>query len=528
MPEFSQLFGASQSPEVKARLYPQLGVWSPGSYGVAVGPLHPVLGARQALLGYNGWVYKAVSTISADVSGLEVEATTPGGDPVEQHPLLEALARPTPWMGGNWFRQVLQIHLDLAGEFFVHPQIESGQVRALHLLHPDRVYMVPDPTAYLMGYLYQSWSGVSIAFLPEEVIHVKYAHPADPYRGYSPLHGIGWYRDLSASLGAFLYQYMRNDARPSGLLSSEQELQQPESDELRRRWEEIYADYDGKGRIAVLGKGSKYQPITPVLKDLEVSGLDTVSRDQVLATYNLPKFKLGIVEGDGKANAVSASLVYETSCLRPRVALWNEDFFKPLLRLLRLENKLGLTLADPVTRDVEAERVAALDDLRAGAITVREYHQRLGNAEAATAPEVYLLPNNVTVADTLEPPEPVAPVAPAPAVPAQTPDPSATPAAPDAPAPDEATPAERRLQTELRAVFAREYAERRDGRFERRAALERYARLLGEPAAALELVLRIERQLETTPLVEVYEALKSRRGCGALARHPLRGEAGRA
>lgn len=528
---FALAFGQAR----KAGLYPSSGSWGPGGIQLGVGENFPYLSTQGALAAYRGWVYAATSTISTDLAELAVRVTKPGrGDrrvPVARHPLLDLLARPNANQAGNAFRQLAQLHLDLSGEFFVYiARGKSGAPEALHLLWPDRTYIVPHPDEYVMGYLHYTWNGAMLALLPEEVIHVKYANPHDPYRGYSPVRALGFVPQINDALRAYVAQYLGNDARPGGVLSTEKDLTKDQKALLVSWWNELHQGTGGAGKTAILSNGMRYQPIQDGLGALKIGELARLGCDEVLAAYNVPKSKVGLVADANRSNAEAADHTYRSNSLGPRAAVWNEQLLTPLARMFPGSDRDEAALENPVPRDVKAEREAAMNDLKAGTISIRAYHERLGNPEAADAPDVYLVPGGVTVVENPEDLVGAAPTAPPPtespptenaeADPdaAQEDTPKKTPAKSSSKKRESDGPAVTATSRRLRAHFAREYAARKDGTFDRGESVRALAEELRDPMEAVRVSLEIEAQVQQRGLLATYETLKSSRVTRAIAR----------
>jgi HK97 family phage portal protein len=515
MNSFLQTFGAKRAAQ--PALYP-VGVSMPGGITLGISDTNPYRNSTDRLASYRGWIYKAVSTIAPDMAALKIEVRKQKRngetEKLHKHPMLSLLARPNAYQRGNAFRQKAQIYLDLSGEFFVYIATGAGgQPVALHLLRPDRVLIVPDPVNHILGYIFYSESGAALAFLPEEVLHVKHAHPSDEYRGYSPVQALGFSPLIDDAVKAYVYNYVSKGARPQGVLSSEEDLTQPEVDVLRQRWSEIYQGVTQSGRIAVLGKGSKFQPIGDTISALNPKALSDYALEDVISAYNVPKTKMGLVADANRANADAADYTYGRNCLNPRVDLWVEDFLQPLLERFPDTANLEAAMQNPVPSDTAFEFKRAVFDLQAASITVKQYHQRLGNPEADTAPDVYLLPGGKLVVDKLVAGEQAGTGGAAADNPTNDTGKSGPGDTPDPP--EDATKAR---QSRLRALFATEYAERKGGTYDQVGALARLALELGSETAAADFIREIEAQIQTLGLAPTYEVLKSSRGAGSLAR----------
>jgi Phage portal protein len=88
-------------------------------------------------------------------------------------------------------------------------------------------------------------------------------------------------------------------ATPSGVLTTDQPINQPQSDDIRSRWEERQT----RRRIAVLGNGAKYQQVVMTPADAEIVGLQNASDKQVAHMYELSSWELDAPSGDSMTYA---------------------------------------------------------------------------------------------------------------------------------------------------------------------------------------------------------------------------------
>jgi Phage portal protein len=88
-------------------------------------------------------------------------------------------------------------------------------------------------------------------------------------------------------------------ATPSGIITTDQPISQPQSDEIRLRWE----DRQRRRTIAVMGNGSRYEPVVMTPVDAEVVALTNASDKQVAHMYELSSWELDAPSGDSMTYA---------------------------------------------------------------------------------------------------------------------------------------------------------------------------------------------------------------------------------
>ena len=107
-------------------------VWSPRDYAAF---------AREGFM-QNAIVYRSVRMIA------EAAASVPlllyqGAEEIEEHALLDLIARPSPDRTSADFLEAWYGYLLVAGNAYVEAVAVSGRLRELHVLRPDRMKVIP-------------------------------------------------------------------------------------------------------------------------------------------------------------------------------------------------------------------------------------------------------------------------------------------------------------------------------------------------------------------------------------------------
>ena len=220
----------------------------------------------------------------------------------DDHPLAQLLRRPNPFMSWYEFQELLIVYLELDGNVFVYKARErpGGPVVGLYPLRSDRVRPVPK-AGRLLGYVYDGqdmghFLGLE-PFLPEDVIHVKYPNPADPFeglgRGTSPLAAAARVVDLDNSNTSFLGQFFANAAVPFGLLKTKVKLLDSEVGRIRARIRAQYAGSRNWHEMMILDADAEYQRLGLDMKELEFSSLDARNEARICAVMRVPPIIAG-------------------------------------------------------------------------------------------------------------------------------------------------------------------------------------------------------------------------------------------
>lgn len=308
----------------------------------------------------------------------EREQTTP--NPEQEPPRVtekDSLAvklwqRPNKFMSGRFVRTMMTWHYRAVGEawavmdFLGKPGV--GTPRAWWPVRPDRMWPVPDPDDYLIGYIYVGPDGTKIPLEVNEVLRMTFPHPMDPHRGLGVVQTLGTTLGVSLTSEQWIARFFDNDASPGGIIEIEQGLPDMEYNRLRKRWNEQHRGVNKAHRIAILEYG-KFVQRQFNMKDMQFAEIRTLTRDAVLEGFRIHKHKMGISDNVNLANAYAADSTFAKDELVPNLEEWSElangpyrDLFGPPGASVRLcyENPVPSDKADD-----RAEREAKIRDATA-------------------------------------------------------------------------------------------------------------------------------------------------------------------
>jgi HK97 family phage portal protein len=338
---------------------------------------------------------------------------------LDEHPALDLLNKPNPFIGRSAFWANLLMHMDIGGNAYIEKvRSGSGKLVELWLLRPDRMKVIPDRQTFIRGYAYQV--GAETTFLPSEnVIHFKYRHPLDDYYGLPPLAAAAGRVDVDTWSRQFTQAFFKNAGVPAGLLNVMRAMTSQDREYVRRSFRETHGGIDGWHSIMVLdGSQATY---TPMGLPLGSSGtampeLNTINETRILAAFGVPASLIPTMVG-------SQSNRGQTADESEREKFW-ELTMVPLFRdldsqltlglvddfpdIVRLEHDLGKVKALQEDQDKLAERYTKIWEK--GGITWPEYRTKLGMPEEPDEAGIVLVPSTLvpTWSDEMleEPPEP--------------------------------------------------------------------------------------------------------------------------
>ena len=190
----------------------------------------------------------SVSTLPLDVYRRGEQTPLATAPPLLQHPSAD-------FQLADWLYAVMASLLVRGNAYgLITARAGAGMLPAqVDLVHPDR-----------MGVTVNGEGRITYRLLgdeldPADVWHVRaYVFPGVPV-GLSPVEYARETIGLGLAAERYGAKFFGDSAIPSGVLTSEQRITAEQATGLQERWD---ARHKGKRRIAVLGDGAKFQPVT--------------------------------------------------------------------------------------------------------------------------------------------------------------------------------------------------------------------------------------------------------------------------
>jgi len=275
---------------------------------------------------------------------------------ITKHPLLDLLAKPNQFQS---FAEIMargQQHWELVGETSIVLGFVPGVKYPLDMwvLRPDRITPVPDPYAFLAGWIYAApGDGEKIPLETGELLRMVDPDPTDPYRGQGAVQSL--LRDLDAQrfTKEWQAQFFNNSAQPGGMIIADHRMDDTEFEEVSARWNEQHKGVSKAHRVAIL-ENMQWVQNSFSLKDLQLAEFETLGRDKTLAAFGMPKSIIGIVEDVNRANAEAGEYLFARWMTRPRLVHWRSMLNSQLLPYFDPQGNLELDFDDPVPQNSEA------------------------------------------------------------------------------------------------------------------------------------------------------------------------------
>jgi HK97 family phage portal protein len=288
--------------------------------------------ARQGVM-RNAIVYRCVRMIAgaaASVPWLLYD----GAMELEAHPLLTLLRRPNPREDGATLFERWYAYLQCAGNAYLEAGLIDGEPRALYVLRPDRMSVVPGARGWPAAYDYTlegrttRLTAQADGFMP--VLHARLFHPLDDYYGLSPLAAAATAIEVHNAGADWTKALLDNAARPSGALiykgpEGAPGLSEDQFQRIKRELEDAYQGASNAGRPMVLEGGLDWRAMSYSPADMDFSESRAVAAREIALAFGIPPMLLGIPGDNTFSNYQEANLNFWRQTVLPLVARTASD-----------------------------------------------------------------------------------------------------------------------------------------------------------------------------------------------------------
>ncbi len=220
-----------------------------------------------------------------------------GRERVDNSALSRVMKRPNDYQSISDFLLNLTRRLYECGEAYaVAIRNNRGEITELHLMRYGTPQVATD------GTIFYSVSGNEIAeyrfdfgapIPARDVLHVRLHTPRHPLKGESPILATVLERAMA---GAALNQqvtFYLNQARPSFMLETDQQLTKEQTEALRQRWNEQTTG-ENVGGTPILAWGLKAKPVSMSPADARLADMLKIPDQSIALAFRMPLQVLGV------------------------------------------------------------------------------------------------------------------------------------------------------------------------------------------------------------------------------------------
>ena len=269
-------------------------------------------------------VFACVTLISADIGKLRLRLVAQDDDGIWTETTNSAyspvLRKPNRYQTtGKFVEQWMTSKLVHGNTFVLKQRDQRGVVNALYILDPTRVtpLVAPDGSIYyqLRRDDLSGLGGPDVTVPSSEIIHDLMVALFHPLVGVTPLYACG----VSAQQGLTIQQsssrFFATGSRPGGVLIAPGAISDENALRLKTYWETNFSGQN-VGKVAVLGDGLKYEPMTISAVDAQLIDQLKWTADTVCSAYHVPPYMVQIGPPPPYANVEPLVQQYYSQCLQ--------------------------------------------------------------------------------------------------------------------------------------------------------------------------------------------------------------------
>lgn len=230
---------------------------------------------------------------------------------------------------------------------------DRNVVTALYILDPSRVKVLVTAD----GGVYYRLSPDNLAQVEDEVVvpASEIIHDVHvPLYGH-PLVGVGAIAAcaLSATAGLHMQRtssiFFGNGALPSGIISWPEELLPEQEKAIQDRWHAEFSGPVNVGKVAVLGLGVKFEPLTMTAVNAQLIDQLRFTSENICTAFGVPAYKVGVGPPPSHNNVEALDQQYYQQCLQE------------LMECIEALLDEGLALPSPLGTELDRDDLIKMD-----------------------------------------------------------------------------------------------------------------------------------------------------------------------
>ena len=330
-------------------------------------------------------VWACVRLLTDVVSTMPCHAYTAGSrDPVDPAPpMLRSPAAGVPFH--DWIAQVLRSLL-LTGNAWgiITSRVGAGlRPSQIELIAPHRVTV----QVATDGTVTYRLDGREID--RDDLWHLRAYPTPGSLLGLSPIGHAAQSVGVGLAAETFGAQFFGDGATPSGLLTTDQRLSNEQARQLSAVWNTFFNNRRGERRVAVLGDGTKFQPVSVRPEESQFLETQRFTVAQICRLYGVPPEMVGADSGNSLtyANVEMRSIDFLTYAINP----WLVRLETALTDLVPRGQYVKFNAGGLLRTDLKTRYESYEIGLRAGFLTrdeVRQLEDREPLSVAAAPPSL--------------------------------------------------------------------------------------------------------------------------------------------
>lgn len=213
----------------------------------------------------------------------------------DDHGIRELLKNNTCGISEQQYWHIVETYLQIAGfSAWEKERNNLGEVIGLWPMRPDWCSFLRGHGKPIRAIRYQPYGLPYMDIDIDNIVMFSYFDPLYPLlKPYSPTMAALNMLEVDNNTTQIINAYMKNGGFLSGVLTTDQMLQDTEAQRIRDKWRESHGGAKNAGDIAVLGKGAKYEGASMNFREMVFPELDARSEARLTMIYKVPPILLG-------------------------------------------------------------------------------------------------------------------------------------------------------------------------------------------------------------------------------------------
>ena len=239
--------------------------------------------------------------------------------PASDHPLYRVLHRkPNPWQTSYEFREMLGLHLAIAGRAYCYKTIVGGRIVELIPFEPGRVVADLKPDGITVTYKVAGRDGIAREFDSSVIWHLK----GPSWSGWEGIDALEMAREavgLAIATEASQAKLHEGGVRPSGVYSVEGTLSPEQYKALRKFLAENYAG-ENTGLPMIVDRGAKW--LSTAMTGVDAQHLETRRFQVEEVCRAMGVMPIMVYQADKAATYASAEAMFQAHVVHTLAAWW--------------------------------------------------------------------------------------------------------------------------------------------------------------------------------------------------------------
>lgn len=268
-------------------------------------------------------VFACLSLISGDIGKMTLRLMKETRDgiflPFESPSFSPVLRRPNRYQTPAQFLEHWILVKLIHGNAYILKQRDNRQiVTALYVLDATRVRpLVADDGSVYYQLQNDNLSGLmsAVTVPATEIIHDRHSTLYHPLVGVSPISAAGVAAVLALRIQENAAIFFGNGSQPGGILTAPGHISKETAERVKDKWDTNFTGANA-GKVAVLGDGMKYEPMSVNAKDSELIQQLKWTAEEACTAFGVPPYKINVGPPPNYNNIEALDVQYYSQCLQ--------------------------------------------------------------------------------------------------------------------------------------------------------------------------------------------------------------------